>query len=311
MPDAAAPHPPSRSTRLAGSIREAAGDIKLAHSVFALPFALLAAAMAFEPQPAPRRVAGVTALVVACMVLARTWAMLFNRIVDRDIDAQNPRTDRRAVASGRLAVRSARAIAGASALGFIAACAMFWVFFDNPWPIALSVPTLVWIAFYSLTKRFTWWCHVFLGGALAASPLAAALAVRPGAIADFPALWLLAGMVLLWVAGFDVIYALADRAFDRGAGLFSVPARFGVGGALWIARGLHVGAAACLTLVWAIDPRLAWLFGLGVVLTLGLLIAEHEVVRRRGEAGLDLAFFTINGIVSVLLGALGIADIAI
>ncbi|MFG0327817.1 MAG: UbiA family prenyltransferase, partial [Phycisphaerales bacterium JB037] len=187
MPDAAAPHPPSRSPGLAGSIREAAGDIKLAHSVFALPFALLAAVMAFEPQPKAGRVVGVIALVVVCMVLARTWAMLFNRIVDRDIDAQNPRTDRRAVASGRLPVRSARAIAGASALGFIAACAMFWVFFDNAWPIALSVPTLVWIAFYSLTKRFTWWCHVFLGGALAASPLAAALAVRPGAIAEFPA----------------------------------------------------------------------------------------------------------------------------
>ena len=166
----------------------------------------------------------------------------------------------------------------------------------------------MWIAFYSLTKRFTWLCHVFLGGALAASPLAATLAVRPEALAESPAIWLLAAMVLLWVAGFDVIYALADRAFDRDAGLFSVPARFGVGGAQWIARGLHIGAAACLVLAWALDDRFGWIFAGGVALTLALLIIEHQVVRKRGEAGLDMAFFTINGIVSVVLGAAGIID---
>src|SRR5690606_37906682 len=105
--------------------------------------------------------------------------------------------------------------------------ALFWAFFDNPWPLVLSVPTLAWIAFYSFTKRFTALCHVFLGGALAASPLAAAIAVEPGALATTPALWLLAAMVLLWVAGFDIAYALQDIDFDRATGLRSVPARLG------------------------------------------------------------------------------------
>lgn len=307
--------PTAATPGVLAKLRLAAADIKLAHSVFALPFAVLGAFLARPADPSRpggswSGFAGRLALVVACMVLARTWAMLFNRLVDLRYDRDNPRTRRRVLASGRLGVRDGWLIALASAAGFAAASSGFWWLFGNPWPLALSAPVLAWIAFYSLTKRFTLLCHVFLGGALGASPLAAALAVDPAALRSTPAVWLLAGMVVLWVAGFDVIYALQDAAFDRAAGLHSVPSRLGPGRAVWVSRALHAGALATLIAAAGADARFGPLFGAATALVGGLLVTEHVILARRGEAGLDMAFFTVNGVVSCVLGAAGVADLA-
>ncbi len=308
--------PQTHATRpgVGASLRLAALDIKLAHSVFALPFAVLGAFMA---RPARSEGAGPSwgifgaqlALVVACMVLARTWAMLVNRLADARLDAQNPRTAGRALPSGRLPARAAALIAAACAAGFVLCAAAFWPLAGNAWPAALSVPVLGWLAFYSFAKRFTWLCHVLLGTALAISPLAAALAVDPSALARAPALWWVSGMVVCWVAGFDVIYALQDVGTDRRLGLFSIPARLGVGRALWLSRGLHAAAAACLLLAWRADPRFGWPFALAVAACACLLACEHVILAKRGERGLDMAFFTLNGIVSCVVGGLGVADL--
>jgi len=289
----------------------ALADIKLAHSVFALPFALLGAVLvlARAERVAAATVALELALVVVCMVSARTWAMLVNRLADRAIDAANPRTAGRAFARGALAPRDGVRMLIASAAVFVLAAAGFGLADDNWWPLALSLPVLAWIALYSYTKRFTWWCHVFLGGALAASPLAAALAVAgPDALLDTHALWWLAAMVVCWVAGFDVIYALQDLDFDRARGLNSVPARFGWRGAAWISRLLHAAALACLALAWHAEPRFGPLFGAGCLAVAALLAWEHAVLARRGRAGIPMAFFTLNGVVSLVLGLAGCAD---
>lgn len=290
------------------SITLALRDIKLHHSVFALPFALLGAFLALPAIPLWSRFAGQIALVVACMVFARTWAMLVNRIADRSIDADNPRTARRPLASGALTLRAASTTAAFSAGAFLLCCGGFLLFFDNPWPLILGLPTLLWIAFYSFTKRFTALCHVFLGGALAASPIAAAIAIDPNTLAHTPAIWLLAGMVLCWVAGFDILYALQDLDFDRRTSLHSVPAALGPGGAAWVSRALHLAAIALLFLAATSDNRLGPAFLTACALVAVLLIIEHAIVIKLGLAGLPMAFFTINGFVSLLLGAVGSID---
>lgn len=301
-----------------GTLRTArliASDIKLAHSVFALPFAVLAAFLAGPfPNPGPvplRRFLTQLALIVVCMVLARTWAMVVNRLADRTIDARNARTRMRPFASGALSTRAGIAVAGVCALLFCAVTSLFWLLYANFWPLALSLPVLAWIAFYSFTKRFTALCHVFLGGALAASPLAATIAIDPVSLGP-PVYWL-AGFVLLWVAGFDVIYALQDRDFDRSAGLHSVPARLGSTGAAWVSRLLHGAALASLVLAWESEPRLGALFGGAMILVGTLLIWEHVVVSRALRAkdqkpALNVGFFTLNGIVSCVLGVAGCLD---
>jgi len=295
--------------RVVGNLRTAAGDIKLAHSVFAMPFAVLAAFLARPDDGRWRVFAGQLALVVVCMLAARTWAMMVNRVADRDIDAANPRTARRAIASGRLGVRQARAIAATAGAAFIAACAMFALLFRNWWPLMLSVPVLGWIALYSYTKRFTALCHLFLGGALAASPLAAAAAIDPASLTRVPALWFLGGMVVLWVAGFDIIYALQDLEFDRANGLFSIPSRLGPHAAIWLSRGFHAGAVALLVLAWRAEPRLGALFAAAVGLVGVLLVVEHVILAKRGQKGLNMAFFTVNGVVSCVVGGVGVVAV--
>jgi len=308
--------------RAMAAIPIALSDIKIAHSVFALPFAVLGAFLVAPRSPAGDgilwpRFLGQLALVVVCMVCARTWAMLVNRLADRRFDADNPRTARRTFASGRLDARSGWVIALGCAVLFQLGAAGFWVLFGNPWPTWLAIPVLAWIALYSFTKRFTWLCHIFLGGALAASPIAAAIAVRGistfviegGALpAEGRAILLLAGFVLCWVAGFDVAYALQDIDFDRRTGLHSIPARLGVRGSLWVSRGLHVLACACLIAAWLATPQLGRAFAPAVLLVGALLVWEHAVLARRGVAGLPLAFFTINGMVSLALGVAGSVD---
>lgn len=345
-PDSAADaeSPPPR--RFAASVRLALSDIKIAHSVFAMPFALLGAFMAAAiPRIHERNSAGAwivsreyidwpyfsaqLVLIALCMFFARTWAMLVNRLADRLFDRTNPRTERRVFASESISARRGWWIVVASGAAFIACCAAF-LFVGNPFPLILSVPVLAWIALYSYSKRFTALCHVLLGSALAASPIAASIAANPPvwyelfgidsyvtpdaepwAIGRARALLSLSAFVLFWVAGFDVAYAIQDIDFDRRAGLHSIPARLGVRGALWVSRGFHALAFMFLLLAWRADPRFGAIFLAAVAVVAALLAFEHIVLARRGVAGLPLAFFTLNGVVSCVLGAAGIADVLI
>ena len=299
-----------------------AGDIKLAHSVFALPFALLGAVMALagsasgardalSPSRIEWRLAVVPLLlVILAMVAARTAAMIANRLLDRSLDARNPRTQARAIPSGRLQARDALIAFIIACAAFVLVCACFAVLRGNWWPLMLSLPVLAWITLYGLFKRFTWACHLWLGASLAMSVPAAALAVDPTALAN-PALWWLAGAVLAWVSGFDIIYALQDVEGDRAEGLHSVPARFGWMGALWMSRILHLASVACLPLAWRSDTRLGTPFIVAVAIAATLLLIEHATVRRWGTTRMALTFFTLNGCVSLLLGAAGILGIVL
>jgi 4-hydroxybenzoate polyprenyltransferase len=319
-------------TLLSGSrLGGALADIKLAHSVFALPFAFLGAFLARDTRldgtiPSGRSAPSVflaqLALIVLCMVLARTFAMLVNRLADASIDARNPRTARRAFASGRLSVRDGLRYTIGAGIGFVGVTALFLALFSNPWPLALSVPVLAWLGAYSFTKRYTALCHIFLGVALALSPLAAAIAVNPhelrfhiGAAGSARTGCLVPGILMAlfitaWAGGFDIIYALQDRDVDRRERLHSIPARLGVRGALWTSRALHVAAFALLVLFARSEPRLGLAFAGAVAIVGVLLIAEHVVLALRGQAGLDVAFFTLNGIVSCVVGVLGCADLS-
>lgn len=286
-----------------------ARDIKLSHTVFALPFALLGAFLA-AGSVGRLPAWGEFGLVVLCMVLARTVAMTVNRWADAALDASNPRTAGRAVPSGRVSRRAMLGAAIGCSVCFMLVTAAFWLFFENPWPLLLSPVVLVVLAGYSFTKRFTWLCHLFLGLALGVSPLAAAIAIEPGALADASlSLWLLSGMVLCWVAGFDVIYALQDIDHDQSQGLFSMPSRLGAGRALWISRAMHVLVIAALVVAWQLSPLLGLFFGAAVLLTAALLVTEHALVWGSKTNRLDMAFFTVNGVISLLLGAAGMADV--
>ncbi|MFO0830464.1 MAG: 4-hydroxybenzoate octaprenyltransferase [Phycisphaerales bacterium] len=306
-------------------LRLIARDIKLAHSVFALPFAVVGAFLA-GPFPAPswgtaRGFLGKLVLVVVCMVAARTWAMVINRLADRDFDRQNQRTRRRVFASGELqVVQGTKTLAGCAVL-FVGVCSLFWVFYGNYWPLALSVPVLAWLAFYSFTKRFTALCHLVLGASLAASPLAAALAVDPHSLGRTPALFWIAGFVLCWVAGFDIIYALQDRDFDRGLSLRSIPAALGFHGAAWVSRILHLGAGVCIVFAWRAEARFSSLLLVGIGVVLALLVWEHVLlaglIRRSQEElakeppALNMAFFTLNGMASVVVGICAVVDMTV
>lgn len=305
--------------RVPGAVTLLARDIKVAHSVFALPFALLGASLAAaRQQTTPARLAGQFALVVACMVAARTWAMLVNRLADRRFDAANPRTARRAIASGAVSVRAGGLAAAVCAAVFLLCCAGFWLLDENIWPLALGAPVLAWIGAYSYAKRFTWASHIFLGGALAASPIAAAIAIDPATLRG-PTVWWLSAFVLFWVAGFDIFYALQDRDVDRELRLHSAPARFGTRGALVVARVLHACAIAALAMAWRVDRKLGALFGVGVALAVALIVVEHVIVANASHAPssgsdepaptLNMAFFTLNGVVSCVVGGSGIAEV--
>jgi 4-hydroxybenzoate polyprenyltransferase len=291
------------TTGVANRLAVMAGDIKLAHSVFALPFALLATflAAAGRPEWTP------LGLIVLCMVLARSFAMLANRYVDRDIDADNPRTANRALPSGRLSPGEVRLALAGTGGGLIGAAALFGVLNDNWWPLIFSPLVLGWLGIYGLTKRWTLLCHFFLGAALALSPLAAGLAIKPTYLGE-PTLWWLAGFVLLWVGGFDIIYALQDMEVDRRDGLHSIPAALGRTRGLAVAKAAHVGALAMLLAAQKSTPMLGGLFFIGVALVGGMLIVEHRAASR---GAFSMAFFTANGLISLLLGGLGIAETVI
>lgn len=287
-----------------------ARDIKLSHTVFALPFALLGAFLACGW--AGRWPTWIEfGLILLCMFFARTAAMTANRFFDARIDAANPRTTGRAVPSGRVSRRAMGGfMLGSSAL-FFACAAAFWIWRGNPWPLTLAPLVLAVLLVYSLFKRFSWLCHGVLGLALGLSPLAAAIALEPGSLSGSgaAALYLLAGMVLGWVAGFDVIYALQDVQVDRAQGLHSIPARLGETKALWISRGLHLFCSVCLLAAWWLSPLLGSFFLAASLLAIALLALEQAIVWRSKTRHIHLAFFTLNGVISLLLGAAGIADV--
>ena len=298
-------------TPLIDKLLIAGRDIKLSHSLFALPFALLATFLAAGDWPGRERLA----LIVGCMFFARTYAMLTNRYADRQIDAANPRTAGRALPSGRLRPESVLGMIVLCAAGLVICAAMFGVRHGNWWPLVGAPVVLVWLGAYALAKRFTLLCHFILGGALAMSPVAAGLAIEPTYLAR-PTLWLLAGFVLLWVAGFDVIYALQDIDVDRQQSLHSIPARFGRTGALMIAKVVHLAGLVLLVLVQRTTPPFLHhqfmpdvtmsYFAIGLIIVAVLLVVEH---RAASCDRFNMAFFTANGIISCVLGALGIADV--
>ncbi|MEP7013048.1 MAG: UbiA-like polyprenyltransferase [Acidobacteriota bacterium] len=264
--------------------------IKIEHTLFALPFALLGMMLAAEGWPAWAKVGW----IAVAMVGARSAAMGFNRLVDARIDAANPRTSMRALPAGLVTPGFVGLfVAASSALLVFAAWRL------NPLALALSPVALGILFLYSYTKRFTWICHLILGLALSGAPLGAWIAVR-GDVQATPVVLALA--VLLWTAGFDVLYALQDVDFDRKKGLFSIPARFGVVPALWISGLLHVGVLALLALIPRIyPPGLGVGYAVGWVGCLVLLAYQHWIVRPNDFSRLNAAFFTTNGLLSVWL----------
>jgi 4-hydroxybenzoate polyprenyltransferase len=260
--------------------------IKLSHSVFALPFALAAAVLAAYGAPSPRQVLW----ILVAMVGARSAAMGFNRLADHELDARNPRTAARELPAGLLTRREVWAFVAVSAAALVAAAAML-----NPLCLALSPVALLIVFAYSYTKRFTAFSHAFLGLALAIAPVGAWLAIR-GALAAPPIVLGLA--VLLWVAGFDTIYACQDAAHDRSVGLRSLPARWGIRRALVIARVLHAWAVVLLASVYVLVP-LHPVYLAGVAAVGGLLAFEHSLVRHDDLSRVNAAFFTVNGWISI------------
>ncbi len=265
--------------------------VKFGHSVFALPFALAAAWLASGGVPSLR----VLALVVVCAVAARTAAMAFNRLVDRGIDAENPRTSGRELPAGDVSTRGAGLLVLVSSAAFVGAA-----FALNALCGWLSLPVLVVLFGYSYTKRFTWLTHAVLGLSLAIAPLGAWLAVTGSVSSGFQAPLLLALAVLVWVAGFDLIYACQDFEFDRAHALHSVPARFGVPRALSTSRVLHA-LFAVLLVGFGISAGLGGFWYGAVLVALALLVWQHGIVSPKDLSRVNLAFFTLNGWVSVLL----------
>jgi 4-hydroxybenzoate polyprenyltransferase len=270
--------------------------IKWEHSIFALPFALTGAVLAASGWPAWR----VLGWIVVCMVAARSAAMAFNRLVDTKIDAANPRTAMRALPAGSLSSGFVAGFVVLSAAVFVVGAAML-----NRLTLELAPLALLVVLVYSFMKRVTRWSHLVLGLALGIAPSAAWIAVQ-GSL-DWRIV-VLSGAVLLWVGGFDVLYACQDFEHDRKVGLNSVPQAFGVRTAFWIARAMHLGML--LMLCW-----LVVLFGLGKVAVLGvvlvalLLVYEHSIISPRDMRRMNAAFFTLNGIISVLFFGFVAADV--
>lgn len=264
-----------------GRLGETLAMVRFSHTLFALPFALTGMLLAAGGLP-PARVAG---WILVAMVAARTAAMTFNRLVDRHLDAANPRTANRSLPAGRLTPFYVTGV-------FIAAVALLAVaaWRLNPLALALTPLALIILCGYSLSKRFTSFSHLVLGVALAGAPLGAWIAVR-GEVAVEP--FLLAAAVMLWTAGFDVIYALQDEQHDRSAGLHSLPVLLGPAGALWVARACHA-----LTIVFLMalgrSAALGWIYGAAVAASAVLLLVEHLLIRPDDLSRLQLAFFRVN-----------------
>jgi len=276
---------------VASRIRTILEMIKFEHSVFALPFALTGALLAARATqhgwPTLRQILW----IVLAMVAARSAAMTNNRIADLRYDKENPRTKMRALATGALSVSFAWIFTLIAVAVFLLAA---WRL--NPLALKLAPLAIAILFFYSFTKRFTSWSHLFLGLALRISPAAAWIAIT-GSL-DWRML-ILSAAVTLWVGGFDVLYACQDIEFDQQSGLFSVPKRFGIANALWIARVMHVGVVLLLAAL-AASFGLPWPAWAGIVVVAALLAYEHSLVKANDLSKLNAAFFTVNGYISML-----------
>lgn len=279
-------------------VRKWGSFIKFSHTVFALPFALASMALAARADhgwPGWR----IFLLVLAAMVTARTCAMAFNRIVDRDVDGRNPRTQDRHLPSGVISLKSAWMLWGLSAVGFVASAALL-----NPVCMWLSPVALFVVCFYSLTKRFTDFTHVYLGIALALSPIGAWLAVR-GKVAWMPLQegfllpLLLSLVVILWIIGFDIIYAIQDHEFDVRNGLHSIVVRWGLENALKASFLSHVLMLMGLVL-FGLLAKFKVVYFAGVFFIIPAVLFEHWLARRRGVGWINLAFFKLNAFISIV-----------
>ncbi len=275
--------------------------IKFGHSVFALPFAMTGAVLAIRGQRlSASAIAWKILWITAAMVAARSAAMAFNRVADADVDARNPRTRGRAIPSGLVSVRFTWGFIAVSCLVFAVAAAML-----NPLCLKLSPLALAVVLGYSYAKRFTVLAHLILGFALGIAPAAAWIAIR-GSLDG--GILLLSAAVMLWTAGFDIIYSCQDIAFDRSQGLRSVPAKLGASGALLVSRAFHAGMVALLVVLWSrMGLGVAGLAGIGV--TAALLVYEHSLVRPGDLSRINAAFFAVNGWISVLFFAFWAGDI--
>ena len=295
-PAAASAAEVSARASVAHSLRTTLEMIKFSHTLFALPFAIYAAFLAADGWPRPATLGK----ILLAMIGARSAAMAHNRLADRELDAANPRTARRALPSGALSVGFVRGFLAASILLFLAAAASL-----NRLTLALSPVALALLLLYSYTKRFTSLSHLVLGLCLGIAPVGAWIAVR-GSFAALPILLGLA--VLFWTAGFDVIYALQDEEHDRRAGLRSIPARFGARRALVGSAIFHAAMVVMLLGVWRLSGRGAILLA-GIGATAAALVYQHAIVRPGDLSRVNAAFFTANGFVSVTLACCGIADV--
>lgn len=271
--------------------------IRFSHTLFALPFALLSATLAWVDLGS---FSGVQLLgVLLCMVFARSTAMAFNRLADQSFDAANPRTAQRHLPAGLLSRSVVWLFILACVSGFVLSTLLFLAVEPaNPWPLYLSVPVLLFLCGYSYTKRFTALSHFWLGASLLLAPLCAWIAIRGIDHLAIPTVLGLA--VLFWVAGFDVLYACQDVEFDRTARLHSLPARLGIASSLRLAAGCHAVMVALLgVLAWVGQPYLGGIYLTGVVVVAGLLLYEHWLVRPDDLTRVNQAFFQVNSIVSI------------
>ena len=286
--------------RGAGRLVDYSNLVKLPHTVFALPFALVGATLASYRHTV--RVVDV-ALILTAFTAARFAAMGFNRVVDRHIDARNPRTLTREIPAGKLTVAQATGSVVIASAVFLACAALL-----NPLCLALAPLALGWVFFYSYTKRFTRWAHLVLGFALAIAPVGAYLAVAGRWSEPVGALLALAGAVLCWVAGFDILYSLQDIEFDRSQGLHSVPAALGPKGALAVSRALHAVSAVLFVVLGLLMPDLgaAYFAACGVIAL--MLAYEQSLVRADDFSRIDAAFFNVNGAISVVFFLIVLAE---
>jgi 4-hydroxybenzoate polyprenyltransferase len=279
-------------------IRHLLEMIRFSHTLFALPFALLSAALAWYTKLEGFQWVELAGILL-CMVFARSAAMAFNRLADRHFDAANPRTAGRHLPRGVLTLASVWIFTAVCAAGFVASTALFLLAKPaNPWPLLLSVPVLLFLCAYSYTKRWTALAHFWLGASLMLAPVAAWIAIRG---LDYLTVPLVLGLaVLFWVAGFDILYACQDVDFDRAARLLSLPARLGVPAALRLALVCHLLMVALLVgLFWVAGPPLGWIY-LGGVAVIALLLAyEHYLVTPDDLTRVNQAFFHVNAVVSL------------
>jgi 4-hydroxybenzoate polyprenyltransferase len=278
--------------------------VRFSHTVFAMPFAMASVALAWPKHPVTLRA---LFWIVVAMVAARTAAMGFNRLADRKFDALNPRTSGWELPRGAVKTGEAIALTAAAALVFItAAYQLNWICFVLS-PIALFI-----VFFYSLTKRFTWASHLFLGLALSVAPIGAWLAIAspPFDLYELAVPLFLGLAVIFWLAGFDIIYSLQDREFDRTHGLYSIPVKFGVAGALRLSTFFHIWTIVCLAMV-GLTAEMGFVYWLGFCAVSAVLLWEHRIVRPNDLSRINRAFFDFNAYVSIGYLLATIADIAL